>query len=124
MENLPVEQRKQFEKPVQEYVPLSVRTLRQWISQTKTIFRDNKNRKTDHRKITEYFNTVKSISKKLKPETNSNDVRRDSNSKIQKNTENRKRGLKNREKKQILQTVLNYTNKDINDKNPNNNGNI
>ena len=92
--------------------------------QTKTIFKDNKNRKTEHRKITEYFNTVKSISEKLKPETNSNDVRRDSNSKIQKNTENRKRGLKNREKKQILQTVLNYTNKNIHEKHPNNNGKI
>ena len=63
MENLPVEQRKWFKNIVAEYVPYSVKTLRQWMLQTKTIFKDNKNRKTEHRKITEYFNTVKSISK-------------------------------------------------------------
>ena len=121
---MPVEQRKWFEKPVQEYLPLSVRTLRQWISQTKIIFKDNKNRKTDHRKITEYFNTDKTYSKQLIPETNSNDIRREPNSKIQNNTENRKRRLKNKEKTQELQTVLNYTNKNIHEKHPNNNGKI
>ena len=63
MENLPVEQRYWFEITVTEYVPLSVKTLKQWISQTKTIFKDSKNRKIEYRKITEYFNTDKSISK-------------------------------------------------------------
>ena len=63
-EKNPVEQRKLFEKTVQDCVSFSVRTLRQWISQTKSIFKDNKNRKIDHRKITEYFNTNKINSKK------------------------------------------------------------
>ena len=80
----PVEQRKLFEKPVQDCVSFSERTLRQWISQTKSIFKDNKNRKIDNRKITEYFNTDKSNSKKLIQEKNSNDIRRESNSKIRK----------------------------------------
>ena len=68
MKNLPAEQRKWFENPVAEYVPLSVKTLKQWISQTKTIFKDNKNRKIEHRKITEYFSTDKSNSNNLIPE--------------------------------------------------------
>ena len=47
MENIPVEQRKWFEKPVAEYIPLSVKTLKQWTSQTKTIFKGDKNRQID-----------------------------------------------------------------------------
>ena len=82
MDFFPVEQRKWLEKPVAEYVPLSVNTFKQWILQTKTIFKDNKNRKTEYRKITEYLNTDKSGSKQIIPETNSNDIRWDSNSKV------------------------------------------
>ena len=120
IEHLPTEQRKWFEKTVAEFVPLPVKTLKQWISQTKTIFKDNKNRKIENRKITEYFSTDKSISKNLIPETNSNDIRSDSNSKVQNNKGNRKRELNNREKKQKLQNVVKNIDKYINE----NNGNI
>ena len=73
--------------------------------------------------MTEYFSTEKSNLNNLISKTSSNDIRRESNSKIQNNTENRKRGLRQRKEKK-LQTVLNYTNKDINEKHSNNNGNI
>ena len=120
IKNLPAEQRKWFENPVAEYVPLSVKTLKQWISQTKTIFKDNKNRKIENRKITEFFSTDKSISKTLIPESNSNDIKSDSNSKVQNSKEYRKGELNNREKKQKLQNAVKNTDKDSNE----NNGNI
>ena len=71
--------------------------------------------------MTEYFSTEKSNLNNLISKTSSNDIRRESNSKIQNNTENRKRGLKNREKKQKLQKILNNNN---NEKQTNNNGKI
>ena len=72
MERLPLSKQKWFLDSKEEYEPLSVKQLTQWITNTKILFKSNTSYKTNNRKITEYFGKDSARNNNISPNITSN----------------------------------------------------
>ena len=86
IESLPASKRKRFDHSEEEYRKMSVKCLKQWITNTKRLFRTN-NEKSKNRKITEFFqntnnNSVSKIGTPIKKTINQSEPPTTKNYKI------------------------------------------